>query len=337
MNALRTAVVGCGLIGKRRAAEARASDRSELVLVVDPADGVASAVAEEFGCAAATDWRAAVDDSAIDVVVIATPNGYLRDIAVAALRAGKHVLLEKPMGRNVAEAQEIAAAAREAGKLVKVGFNHRYHPAIAGARAAFAAGEIGKIISIRARYGHGGRAGYEKDWRGDAALAGGGELTDQGVHVLDLINWFLGTPKDVVAFVQTAVWPIAPLEDNGFAMLRFADGAIATLHTSWTQWKNLFSFEVFGERGAVLVEGLGKSYGIETLTTQIRKPEGGAPNATVHSFDGPDDSWRLEWAEFTAAIAEGSAYNGTPEDGVAVMSVLADLYASASAKQVVSR
>lgn len=337
MNALRTAVVGCGLIGRRRAAEAKANAASQLALVVDPAPGVAASVAAEFGCAAASDWHHAVEDPSIDVVVVATPNGYLRDIAVAALGAGKHVLLEKPMGRNLEEARAIARAAQTAGKLVKVGFNHRYHPALSRAHAAFAAGEIGPIISIRARYGHGGRAGYENDWRGNPELAGGGELTDQGVHVLDLINWFLGAPDHVVAFGQTAVWPIAPLEDNGFAMLRFAGGAVATLHTSWTQWKNLFSFEIFGASGALLVEGLGKSYGVETLTTQIRKPEGGAPLSRVETFDGPDDSWRLEWDEFTRAIVAGSPYTGTPADGVAVMSVLADLYESIRTTRIIER
>jgi len=331
---LRVGVVGCGLIGKRRAREARNASRSRLVAVADANLESAREAAAEFGARACEGWRDIVADPEIDAVIVATPNGFLAEISLAALAAGKHVLLEKPMGRNLAEAKAIAAAARAAGKLVKVGFNHRYHPAIRRAHELFAADAIGALINLRVRYGHGGRPGYEREWRGNVELAGGGELTDQGVHALDLVHWFAGVPSQAVAFAQTAVWPIAPLEDNGFALLRFPGGAIASLHTSWTQWKNLFSLEIFGERGALIVEGLGGSYGIETLTLHERAPRGGAPASRVEQFEGPDESWRDEWAAFLAAILDGAAYDGGPTDGVAVMTMLDGLYRSASTGRV---
>jgi predicted dehydrogenase len=166
-------------------------------------------------------------------------------------------------------------------------------------------------------------------------MAGGGELTDQGVHVLDLINWFAGLPTSVCAMTQTALWPIAPLEDNAFALLRLDGGAIATFHTSWTQWKNLFSFEVFGERGTLVVEGLGGSYGPEKLEVHERASEGGAPLVRIEEFSGPDDSWRDEWSEFVAAIGHGTPYSGGPADGLAVMATLRALYASAESETFV--
>ncbi len=331
---LRTAVIGCGLIGSRRAREAANSERSSLAAVSDVRREAAELLAAEFGGRIADDWATLADDPEIDVVVVATPNAFLAEIACAALRGGKHVLIEKPMGRTYAEATAIADAARAADRLVKVGFNHRYHPAIARAHEMVAAGAIGRLINLRVRYGHGGRPGYEHEWRGDAVLAGGGELTDQGVHALDLVHWFAGHPSLVLGLTQTAVWPIAPLEDNGFALLRFPDGAVAQIHTSWTQWKNLFSLEIFGERGALVVDGLGGSYGVETLAHHARAMEGGAPQIETEAFDGPDRSWALEWADFVAAILDGTPYQGTPHDGLTVMELLRDVYALAAAATV---
>ncbi len=321
--------IGCGLIGKRRVSEASRHPNSKVLVVADTNEAAATELAREYDCLALTDWRQVVATPEIDAVVVATPNGFLAEIAIAALEAGKHVLIEKPMGRNLAEAEKMAAAAKTAQRVLKIGFNHRYHPAIAKAYQLYRAGAIGEIINIRARYGHGGRPGYENEWRGNPDLAGGGELTDQGVHIADLIHWFAGLPVEAFAYLQTAVWPIHPLEDNGFGLFRFASGAVASFHTSWTQWKNLFSLEIYGHKGSLTVEGLGKSYGVEQLTVALRKPEGGVPDMETTPFEGPDLSWQLEWQEFIAAVETGTSYLGTPQDGVAAMRMLDALYRSA--------
>ncbi len=326
---IKVGVIGCGLIGKRRATEAAGHPNSQLVKVADINPSAAEEVAQAHGCRAVTDWKEVITSPDVDAVAVATHNGMLAEIAIAALEAGKHVLVEKPMGRNLAEALKMAEAAKTAQKLLKIGFNHRYHPAIARAYQLYQEGIIGDLINLRTRYGHGGRPGYEKEWRGNPELAGGGELTDQGVHVADLIHWFAGLPTEAFAYLQTAVWPIYPLEDNGFGLFKFANGAIASLHTSWTQWKNLFSFEVYGTKGSLTVEGLGKSYGVERLMIAVRKPEGGVPELSETVFDGPDLSWQREWQDFISAVAMETPYLGTPEDGVAAMKMLDSLYRSA--------
>jgi predicted dehydrogenase len=335
MAALRTAVIGCGLIGSRRAHVAAEHPASALHLVVDVREDAARRLADECGCRWSLDWRPAVADPGIDVVVVSTSNDQLMPIGVAALHAGKDVLVEKPMGRDLSEATQLEHAASRSGRRLKIGFNHRYHPAVARARAVVAEAGIGPLINARARYGHGGRAGYESEWRGNPTLAGGGELTDQGVHVLDLLQCFLGMPQEVFCVTQTAFWPIAPLEDNAFALLRYPSGAVAALHTSWTQWKNLFSLEIFGRDGYLGLEGLGGSYGTETLTVGRRRPEGGAPEITQTAFPGPDESWRLEWEEFVGAMTRGTPYQGTPREGVGVMAALDGLYRSARAARPV--
>ncbi len=230
----------------------------------------------------------------------------------------------------------MSRAAAKAKRKLKIGFNHRYHPGIAKAYALFKKGAIGSAVNLRCQYGHGGRRGYEKEWRGNVKMSGGGELTDQGVHVIDLVQWFCGTPKKACAFLQTAFWPIRPSEDNGFAMLQYSGGAVASFHTSWTQWKNLFNFEIFGTKGSLKVTGLGGSYGTETLTVTLRKKEGGAPDQIEESFAGPDLSWKLEWDDFAGAVLSGKKYLGSASEGLGVMRTLDALYRSHRSGKVVA-
>lgn len=329
---LGVAIVGCGLIGRRRAEQAHAHPGTRVVACVDMDAAAAEEVASACGAAAGQDWSSVVERDDVDVVVVATPNGFLRDVAVASSSAGKDVLVEKPMGRNLAEALEMADAAKSAGRRLKVGFNHRYHPAISEAHRRFESGLVGDFIHARARYGHGGRPGYEKEWRGDRELAGGGELTDQGVHVIDLLHWFAGSaPAEAFGYLQTAVWPLGDLEDNGFALLKWASGGVASFHTAWTQWKNLFSLEIFGTKGSLVVEGLGRSYGTETLTVAIRKPEGGVPDMETLTYEGPDESWALEWADFVRGLRSNQPFLGDAAEGVEVMRTLDAIYRAAEA------
>lgn len=329
-------VVGCGLIGGKRAEQVALHPRSEMYAFVDPNEAAACKLADKYGGEAHTEWGAVLSRDEVDVVIVATPNAYLAEVSIAALKLGKHVLIEKPMGRHLNEAVQMAGVATSAAGKFKVGFNHRYHPALKQAHALYSAGVIGEIINIRARYGHGGRPGYDKEWRGDRDLAGGGELTDQGVHVLDLINWFAGEPAEVFAYTQTAVWPLGNLEDSAQAMMKWNDGKLAQFHTAWTQWKNMFSFEVFGTLGSVTVDGLGRSYGPETLIVAKRRLEGGAPYMERTVYDEEDISWREEWADFMSAIVDGTPYMGTPSDGVTVMGLLDALYRSAQSGQAVN-
>jgi len=381
---MRVGIVGCGLIGRRRADVARQSASNELVVVADVDKGRAGSLAREIGCLATTDWREVVARDDIEAIVVSTPNKYLMPVTVAALEHGKHVLVEKPMARNLAEAEQVLRTIRRQGDkeiracpersegrqgdslpfspspplpVLGVGFNHRHHPAIWKAHELCAQGAIGPLMFIRAVYGHGGRPGYDKEWRADPDLAGGGELLDQGVHIIDLCRWFLGDFVEVSGFTATYFWDLGyfplmeddqpseirnskseignRLEDNAFALLRTADGRVAQFHTSWTQWKNCFIFEVFGRDGYVRVDGLGGSYGPERLEVGRRKTEGGAPEIEVLDFPGPDLSWQAEWQEFTSAIREGRQPLANGEDGLQAMRLIAAVYESARTGQVV--
>lgn len=325
------AVIGCGLIGSRRARTAAEHPLTRLCAVFDTDAARAAAIAAEHGAVATATWQQAVSTDRVQAVVVATPNAFLVPIATEALRLGRHVLIEKPMGRSLAEAELLAAAAARAGAVLKIGFNHRYHPAVARAHELFTAGAIGELIQLRARYGHGSRPGCEREWRADPELAGGGELLDQGVHVIDLFHWFAGPVQRIHAELQTAVWDVAPLEDNAFALLRFASGAVGQLHVSMTQWKNLFSLEVHGTDGALVVEGLGGSYGVETLTRVRRNRAGGVPAMESVRYEGPDPSWELEWQDFAGAMTGGVLRHGNPAHGLAVTRTVEEIYRAARA------
>lgn len=327
---LGVAVIGCGLIGRRRARAAALDPRTELRVLCDSDAASAAGVEGAAACTVTADWREAIARQDVDVVAVATPNGLLADVATAALEAGKHVLMEKPMGRNLSEALRIRDAAAASRRFLGVGFNHRHHPAVRRAAGLVRGGAIGRVHWLRARYGHGGRPGLEKEWRSDPTQAGGGELLDQGIHVIDLFLWLAGLPVSVFGVTQTASWPIEPLEDNAFGLLRFADGAVGQLHVSMTQWKNLFSLEVHGEAGAVVVEGLGGSYGVERLTCVARAFAGGAPQLAEERFEGPDESWADEWAQFIEAVRGRPHECAGAEDGAAAMRVADALYRSAA-------
>ena len=213
------------------------------------------------------------------------------------------MLVEKPAARNAAELAPVGGPRRRAGTLVKVGFNHRFHPAFLKARELVDAGAIGPLLYIRGRYGHGGRLGYDREWRADPAIAGGGELLDQGVHLIDLARWFLGDFADVHGHVDTFFWDM-PVEDNGFLLLRTAAGQVAWLHASCTEWKNLFCFEIFGRDGKLQIDGLGGSYGVERLSFYRMLPQMGPPETTIWEYPGEDRSWRDEFDAFRECASQ---------------------------------
>lgn len=332
---MRIGIVGCGLIGARRSAVALAAG-DVVVMVADVAADRAAAVAGTAHSAWSTGWSDVVSRDDLDVVVVSTSNDHLAEVSIAALRSGKHVLCEKPLGRNASEAAAIVDAAEASGRLLKVGFNHRHHPAIAAGHSLVDAGGIGTVFAIRALYGHGGRAGYEHEWRADRSRSGGGELLDQGVHVVDLARWFIGDIVEAQGFVGTYHWPIEPVEDNAFALLRSASGGVVSFHTSWTQWKNTFRFEALGSDGYLRVDGLGGSYGTERLTVARRNPDSSPPMEETTSFEGPDRSWHDEWREFSAAISESRQPIGNGADGLAAARIIDAVYASAASGAAVS-
>ena len=306
----RVGIVGCGVIGRKRA-EALGSD--PLVATHDVHLGAAEALAKDFGGDACASLAELLDRD-LDVVVVAAIHRDLPELACAALGSGAHVLVEKPAGIGTTGIDAITAAAETAGKRVKVGFNHRFHPGIARAIESARSGRYGPVLYLRGRYGHGGRLGYEKEWRADPALSGGGEIVDQGMHLLDLSYWLHGPLPLSSSLLRTQFWD-APVDDNAVLVLGGKGGVgdtspFSLLHVSWTEWKNTFSLEIACARAKFAVDGLVRSYGPQVLRIYEMRPELGPPDVEEVRYPDHDLSWEREWAHFMAAIDDGTPLLG---------------------------
>lgn len=324
-NNIGIGIVGAGLIGEKRAAAVKNTKQGNLVAVADLNFGRAKILASKFGAEALADWKNLVLRKDIDVVIVAVPNAFAAPIVLSALENRKHVLCEKPFGINAKESVAMIRAAEKRKKIIQVGFNHRFHPAIMKAYDIFMKGGIGKILFIRARYGHGGRKGMEKEWRFNKAVSGGGELLDQGVHIIDLARWFGGDFDRAYGLAETKFWK-TKIDDNAFALLR-NKGVTVSFHVSTTNWKNIFSFEIFGESGYLQIEGKGGNYGKETLIYGKRKP-GSVPDIAISKFGAKDTSWMREWENFMGAINGRERVVGAAIDGLRANQIVEAIYES---------
>ena len=351
---MRVAIIGCGGVGERRA---RALPRGSVAIVADPVLERAQKLAQETGARAVADAREAIADSQVQLVIVATPNHLLAPWGLVAVRRGKHVLLEKPGARGAAELREVVAAAQATGARVKVGYNHRFHPAFLRIREILEGGmqnaecrmqndgqtagavdssadrrdphiihhssfpPVGPLMFLRGRYGHGGRLGYDREWRADPALSGGGELIDQGVHFIDLALTLLGDIERARGLCRTFFWDM-PVEDNAFFLLEAASGAVGHFHVSCTEWKNLFSLEIYTRQAKLHWEGLGRSYGPERLTCYWMRPEMGPPDVQEFEFTGEDQSWARELEDFFASLDDEPRCRQEAEQAVRVLEIV---------------
>jgi predicted dehydrogenase len=321
------AIVGCGLIGQKRA---RSLGPCRLLLCCDKLPERAQELAGRFpGAEVETDWMAAVKHPGVGIVIVATMHDQLAIVAAAAAAAGKHVFIEKPSARRAGELETVQRESGRTGVQVRVGFNHRYHRALRESRRIFESGVLGDLMFVRGRYGHGGRPGYEREWRADPTISGGGELLDQGVHLIDLARWFLGDFSEVSGHIATYFWNM-PVEDNAFLTLKTPAGQTAFLHASWTEWKNMFSLEIYGKLGKLEITGLGGSYGTERLAFYQMLPGMGPPEMTIWEYPMADNSWEVEFAEFLEDIQ----LHRTPVPGIrdaqAALRVIEAVYREAS-------
>jgi len=323
----RVGIIGAGLIGEKRAAHLAGAT---LTAVADIDTKRAERLAEKHGAQIEADWQTLVQRPDVDVVLVCTTNNALSPCTMAALQAGKHVLVEKPAGCSPTDILTLIQTSDRAGRLLRVGYNHRFHPAFQKAKQLIQNGQIGPLMYIRARYGHGGRLGYDREWRADPKLSGGGELLDQGVHLIDLCRWLGGEFDLEWGKTKTFFWKM-PVEDNGFLALKSPDGRrSAWLHASCTEWKNLFDFEIFGETGKLQIWGLGRSYGVEELRIFRMKPEMGPPDIEVISFPGEDTSWENEFRAFLSELGGHPTDLATPADALKAMEIVHACYEQSS-------
>jgi predicted dehydrogenase len=352
---LRFALLGCGTIAPTHAkALAALTPHAELAACADVLPERAETFAREHRCAARP-WESVLKDPSIGAVTICTPSGQHAEQAVAALRAGKHVLVEKPMDVTTAACDRILTAQKETGNAFAVISQHRYDPATLRLRQLLDAGDLGRIFGVEIRIPWFRTQAYydEGDWRGTWAMDGGGALINQGVHTLDLALWLGGPVRRVWARTLQATHERIEVEDHLCATLEFANGAVGTLLASTSIYPGFPArLEFYGTNGSALLEG----DAIHTIALKNRPLEkgsahpealhiatGGTRSATDQSTDQPlGDQWawgdahRAQIQDFVHACAEKRTPLVDAVAGRRAVAVIESIYRSARTGQSVS-
>lgn len=323
LKIMKVAIVGCGLIGFKRAQNLK---NAFFVACADVDINRAKLLSDKFGQVPYFDsMEVMLSEVETDIIIICTPHNLLPGLIKKGIEKGKHILVEKPAGRFSSELEGVSELAEQYHCKVRVGFNHRYHRTFRKALSLVKDDAIGKIMFIRGRYGHGGRLGYEKEWRALPDISGGGELIDQGSHLIDLSRMFLGNFTDVSGHAATYFWHMS-VDDNAFLNLRTAEGQTAFLQVSCTEWKNLFSFEIYGRTGKLDIQGLGGSYGTEKLTYYKMSAEMGPPETTSWEYPMADDSWHMEFQSFLDDINQNRTTAPSIVDAIENLKIINTIY-----------
>ncbi|MBF0301165.1 MAG: Gfo/Idh/MocA family oxidoreductase [Oligoflexia bacterium] len=349
LKVFNVAIIGAGLIGNKRAKALLQIPNVKIKAVCDKNIELAQAFKKMddnicvYGSYDDLLNSKVQKELGLNLAIVATTNNLLTPITLQALNLGMDVLVEKPAARNLKEFEAIFNYIEmNPQRKVKIGFNHRFHPAIMRAKELIEAGELGRpeeLMFLRGRYGHGGRVGYNREWRANVDISGGGELLDQGVHLIDLARWFLGTGgregtatganfSKVNGSAHTYFWNME-VDDNAFLDLKTESGQTAFLHVSSTEWKNLFSLEIYGKKGKIHIEGLGGSYGVERCSYYRMLDEMGPPETMIWEYPREDNSWREEIVSFLNAIERNypnEKINGNVYDAYEALQIVDKIY-----------
>lgn len=331
MSKISVAIVGMGRMGKTRLDGMTRHGGYEAVGLCDTAEKNL----QGYDVPTFTDYRECIDECDPEAVVVCTYNAFIPDVVCYALEGGRHVFSEKPPGRSLADAVRMRDCSREHPECVlKFGFNHRYHNSVIEAKNLVDSGLLGELVCARGVYGKAGSSTFSSEWRNDRSLSGGGIMIDQGIHMLDLLSYFLGGFTKVKSSVGNLVWDSISTDDSAFAVLGNEQGKIASLHSSALQWRHKFNLDLICTEGFVSLNGLKtstSSYGRESVTyykKDLGLKTGGLGKPMEHTmyFDS-DESWDHEHREFYGAVREGRPIvNGTADEAVQIMSLIERIY-----------
>ena len=322
---IKIGIIGFGKMGKIRHDAINQLGMGEVIAISDPEThdtGIKNLSHSEI-----------INNPDIDAVFICTPNYLNKQLAIDCLKGGKHVFCEKPPSFTADEMKEILNAEEASnGRKLMYGFNHRHHDSVIRMKDIVDSGEYGKILWMRGRYGKSVTEDYFNNWRAKKEMAGGGILLDQGIHMLDLFLHLGGDFDRVKAELSNTFWKLE-VEDNAFVILRNTKtGMDASLHSTMTQWRHLFSLEVFLEHGYMVLNGLltsSRAYGAEILTLAKNRSSGPAvtwADEIITEYTD-DNSWRYETEHFLNAIKNDTDIMiGNSSDAYSLMKIIDDIY-----------
>jgi len=322
---IKVGIIGYGKMGKIRHQVISAMEKVQVVSVYDP-------LSTETKINKVNNPDQIIENPEIGAVHICTPNYLNKTLTIQSLQAGKHVFCEKPPAFTAKDVKEIRTVEKKSGKVLMYGFNHRHHASIKHMKKLIDEKAFGKVLWMRGRYGKSVDKTYYNNWRAKRKFAGGGILIDQGIHMLDLFLFLGGDFDKIYASVSNLYWKLN-VEDNVFATLENTKtGMAAALHSTMTQWRHLFSLEIFLEKGYLVLNGLKTSsntYGDEILT--IAKNRSAAPAATWEDEEDiiyhSDESWQSEADDFFSAIQSNrNVLSGNSSDALKLMKIIDKIY-----------
>lgn len=335
VDRVKAAIIGMGRMGKTRFESMIRHGGYEIVAVCDSNAGNL----EGYETRRYTDWKQCLLESDADAVIVCTYNSVIPEVVCAALNMGKAVFSEKPPGRNLEDAVRMQDAFyKEKNLVLKFGFNHRYHHSVIEARALVDSGLLGEVIGARGVYGKAGSLGFASEWRNHKEISGGGIMLDQGIHMLDLLYYFMGEFTEIESSVDRLAWKNIATEDSVFSILKTAEGKVASLHSSAVQWRHKFNLDLLCTKGFISLNGLltsTMSYGEEQISYYVKDLEErtgnlGKPIEHTICFD-EDNSWDYEMREFYDAIVKNVPIKqGTIEEAVCLMRMLEKIYNAGS-------
>lgn len=331
MEKIKIGIAGYGKIGKIRENVIQLSNHAELISIYD----VAYFDHPDKKIKKCHSYQELLD-SGVDAIIVSAYAKVSSEYVIRALNAGKHVFCEKPPATSAEEILQVIQAEKACNRILKYGFNHRYHYSVMEAKKLINTGTLGKLLWMRGIYGKAGSIDFQKNWRNYRQYSGGGILLDQGIHMLDLFRYFTNDEFRCLSSCLTRSYWDIEFEDNAFLTLISSQNIIATLHSSANQWKHKFLLEMTFEKGHINLDGImstTRSYSPETLVVGEREFENisfamGKPKETITYFES-DRSWDIELEEFTKAIrGESSIINGTSYDAFEIMKLIDQAYSS---------
>lgn len=344
MKSINVGVIGTGSISAMHLQSYQKHANANLLAVCDLNEERAQRAAEKYGATKVfTDYNELLADPEIDAVSICTCNNTHAEISIAALNAGKHVLVEKPLCRTVEEALQVQEAVKSSGKLLQVGFVRRYDPNAQMLREFADKGEFGDIYFAKASSVR--RLGNPGGWFSDIERSGGGPLIDIGVHVIDLCWYMMGRPKPVsvsantyrklgnrsnvrnLSFYKAADYDAEKntVEDMANAMIRFENGASLLVDVSFTlhSKENLQSVKLYGDKGGFEIDPE-----VVIVTEKHDTIINIQPQTDNKGFDF-NAAFQSEVDHFISSIENGTSPLSPVEDGVEIMKILCGIYESA--------
>mgnify|MGYP006233776973 CR=1 FL=1 len=278
-----------------------------------------------------SDYKDLIKNEDLDILFISLPNNHAASATLLGLKKNLHVFCEKPPAKTLSELMPIKEHLEKTDLKLMYGFNHRFHSSVIHAKKIIDSDELGKIVNLKGIYGKSNMISFNQtDWRTDREKSGGGILLDQGIHMLDLMNYFVGGFNNIFSIIQNTFWNF-DVEDNAFVLMQNDDGIIGQLHSSATQWRHTFNLDITLKKGSLILGGLltsSKSYGEETLKIIYADPDNdkGNPKEEIINFD-EDISWDMEIKRFTDAVRNSDKIkNGSIDQAIEIMDLIEKIY-----------